>query len=141
MPSLPRAFFFFFVFSQGAEPAAFEHLSSGAITQARTPDRLFSKTSRPTAQRPALGVDLFSGCTKPKFPSLGQALDVAARMLGSDRSRGYCLEMICADFLAGANLDNGDPELLILGVQRFLHLLTPGQRHRLTRELLTEEAA
>jgi hypothetical protein len=24
-------------------------------------------------------------------------------MLGSDRSRAYCLEMICADFLAGAN--------------------------------------
>jgi hypothetical protein len=28
-------------------------------------------------------------------------------MLGTDKSRGYCLEMICADFLAGANLDNG----------------------------------
>jgi hypothetical protein len=25
-------------------------------------------------------------------------------MLGSDKSRGYCLEMICADFLAGATL-------------------------------------
>jgi len=25
-------------------------------------------------------------------------------MLGTDKSRGYCLEMICADFLAGANL-------------------------------------
>jgi hypothetical protein len=24
-------------------------------------------------------------------------------MLGTDKSRGYCLEMICADFLAGAN--------------------------------------
>ena len=27
-------------------------------------------------------------------------------MLGSDKSSGYCLEMIPADFLAGANLDN-----------------------------------
>lgn len=26
----------------------------------------------------------------------------AALMLGSDKSRGYCLGMICADFLAGA---------------------------------------
>ena len=34
-------------------------------------------------------------------------------MLGSDKSRGYCLEMICADFLAGANLDNGNPEILL----------------------------
>jgi len=29
------------------------------------------------------------------------ALDTAALMLGSDKSQGYCLEMICADFLAG----------------------------------------
>ena len=34
-------------------------------------------------------------------------------MLGSDRSRGYCLEMICADFLAGANLEDGDPDILL----------------------------
>ena len=42
------------------------------------------------------------------------AIETAALMLGSDRSRGYCLEMICADFLAGANLDHGDPEMLLL---------------------------
>jgi hypothetical protein len=35
-----------------------------------------------------------------------QALETAALMLGSDKSRGYILEMICADFLAGANLEN-----------------------------------
>lgn len=34
-----------------------------------------------------------------------QALEAAARMLGSDKSRGYILEMICADFLAGAKLE------------------------------------
>jgi len=33
--------------------------------------------------------------------------------LGSDRSRGYSWEMICADFLAGVNLDNGDPDVLV----------------------------
>jgi hypothetical protein len=33
-----------------------------------------------------------------------QALETVALMLGTDKSRGYCLEMICADFLAGANL-------------------------------------
>jgi hypothetical protein len=42
-----------------------------------------------------------------------QAIETAARMLDSERSRGYCLEMICAGFLAGANLDNGDPEMLL----------------------------
>jgi hypothetical protein len=79
---------------------------------------------------------------KSQIPVIEQALDVAARMLGSDRSRGYCLEMICADFLAGANLDGGgDPELLLLGLQRSLHFLTPGQQARLGRELLAREAA
>jgi hypothetical protein len=29
--------------------------------------------------------------------------------LGTDKSRGYCLEMICADFLAGANLRDDRP--------------------------------
>lgn len=37
-----------------------------------------------------------------------QALETVALMLGTDKSRGYCLEMICADFLAGARLqENG----------------------------------
>jgi len=34
-----------------------------------------------------------------------QAIETIAMMLGSDKSRGYCREMIFADFLAGANLD------------------------------------
>jgi hypothetical protein len=33
-----------------------------------------------------------------------KALETAGLMLGTDKSRGYCLEMICADFLAGAGL-------------------------------------
>jgi hypothetical protein len=43
-----------------------------------------------------------------QMPVVDKAIETAAMMLGSDRSWGYCLEMICADFLAGANLDNGD---------------------------------
>jgi hypothetical protein len=31
-------------------------------------------------------------------------------MLGTDKSRGYRLEMICADFLAGANLADTEPQ-------------------------------
>jgi hypothetical protein len=49
-------------------------------------------------------------------------------MLGSDRSRGYCLEMICADFLAGANMDNGDPETLLFSMTRFFRLLPEEQK-------------
>jgi len=39
---------------------------------------------------------------KSQIPVVEQALETAALMLGSDKSRGYCLEMICADFLAGS---------------------------------------
>jgi len=45
---------------------------------------------------------------KSQLPVIEQAPETAALLLGSDKSRGYCLEMICADFLAGANLQDGD---------------------------------
>ena len=54
----------------------------------------------------------------------------AAVMLGSDKSRGYCLEMICADFLAGANLDQGDPAILLKSVARLYKSLPSEHKHR-----------
>jgi hypothetical protein len=44
-------------------------------------------------------------------------------MLGSDKSRGYCLEMICADFLAGASLETKNPEILLQSVMRVFKFL------------------
>ena len=52
-----------------------------------------------------------------------RALETAAQMLGTSKSRGYCLEMICADFLAGADLDQGDSEPLLLAVSRLFSML------------------
>jgi hypothetical protein len=48
---------------------------------------------------------------KSQLSAVERALEIAALMLGSDKSRGYSLEMICADFLAGATLevDNSIP--------------------------------
>jgi hypothetical protein len=63
---------------------------------------------------------------KSQIPVIEQALETAALMLGTDKSRGYCLEMICADFLAGANLENGNPEILLQSILRFFEFL-PGQ--------------
>ena len=57
-----------------------------------------------------------------------QALETAALMLGSDKSRGYCLEMICADFLAGANLNDGDPDVLLHALSRSFDFLPASQR-------------
>lgn len=42
---------------------------------------------------------------KSQLPVVEKAIETAGLMLGTDRSRGYCLEMICADFLAGANAE------------------------------------
>jgi hypothetical protein len=51
-------------------------------------------------------------------------------MLGTDKSRGYCLEMICADFLAGAHLDDGSPEILLNSISRYYKFL-PGEKRTL----------
>ena len=52
-----------------------------------------------------------------------QAVETAGLMLGSDKSRGYCLEMICADFLAGAHVDGSNPEVLLQSLSRYYTLL------------------
>jgi hypothetical protein len=41
---------------------------------------------------------------KSQLQVVEQAPETAAMLLGPDRPRGYCLEMICADFLAGVHL-------------------------------------
>jgi hypothetical protein len=46
---------------------------------------------------------------KSQLPVVEKAIETASLMLGSDKSRGYCLEMICADFLAGASLGETEP--------------------------------
>jgi hypothetical protein len=60
---------------------------------------------------------------KSQIPVIEQAIETAALMLGTDKSRGYCLEMICADFLAGAHLDNGNPDMLLHSISRFFKFL------------------
>jgi hypothetical protein len=62
-------------------------------------------------------------------------------MLASDRSRGYCLEMICADFLAGANLDGGDPNTLLHAVSRFFQFLSGEQRQTFAQKVAEEAAS
>jgi len=59
---------------------------------------------------------------KSQLPVIEQALEIAGLMLGTNKSRGYCLEMICADFLAGASQDNND-EALLLSINRMFELL------------------
>jgi len=74
---------------------------------------------------------------KSQIAIIDRALETAALMLGSNRSRGYCMEMICADFLAGANLDNGDPETLLFSLKRFFGFLSDDQK-QIFLETVTE---
>jgi len=77
---------------------------------------------------------------KSQIPVIEQAIETAARMLGSDRSRGYCLEMICADFLAGAHLDNGNPEILLSSISRYYRFL-PGEQRQAFLAQVNEKAS
>jgi hypothetical protein len=66
---------------------------------------------------------------KSQLAVIEQALEIASLMLGGQKARGYCLEMICADFLAGANLDaSGSSESLLLALGRLYLLLPNAQR-------------
>jgi hypothetical protein len=70
-----------------------------------------------------------------------QAIDTAALMLGTDKSRGYRLEIICADFLTGANLwTTGQPNVLLYSISRFFRFL-PGEQRRAFVEQITEKAS
>jgi hypothetical protein len=73
-------------------------------------------------------------------PVIERAIETAALMLGSDRSRGYRLEMICADFLAEADLDHGDPEILLFSMTRLFKFLPQEQRQAFL-EGLNEKAS
>jgi hypothetical protein len=71
---------------------------------------------------------------KSQLAVIEQALETAALMLGSDKSRGYMLEMICADFLAGANLETENSSALVLSLERLFGLLPePKQREFLCK--------
>ncbi len=52
-------------------------------------------------------------------------------MLGSDKSRGYCLEMICADFLAGVSLEGGHHDALVPSLIRLVLGLPKPEKDRL----------
>jgi hypothetical protein len=72
---------------------------------------------------------------KSQMPVIEQAIETAAMMLGSDKSRGYCLEMICADFLAGANLDSGEPDVLLRSLSHYYGFLPSDQQQAFIRML------
>ncbi|MDR3747697.1 MAG: hypothetical protein P4M04_06040 [Acidobacteriota bacterium] len=68
---------------------------------------------------------IFFKVYKSEVPVIERAIETAALMLGSDKSRGYCLKMICADFLAGASIAGDNPEALLQSISRYYQFLPP----------------
>jgi hypothetical protein len=54
-------------------------------------------------------------------------------MVGTERSRGYCLELVCADFLAGRG-EESSPEEILMVIHRLVHLLPREYQESLTGE-------
>jgi len=75
---------------------------------------------------------------KTQIPVVEQAMETAALMLGTDKSRGYCLEMICADFLAGASLEDENLPVLLQSMSRLLKFLPGEQRQELLSQARRE---
>jgi hypothetical protein len=74
---------------------------------------------------------LYFKAYKSQLPVIEQALEAAGLMLGTDQSRGYCLEMICADFLAGVSLETGNQPALLSALTRLVLGLPKPQRNQL----------
>jgi hypothetical protein len=72
---------------------------------------------------------------KSQIPIIEQALETASLMLGTQKSRGYCMEMICADFLAGATLDEASPGIFSVLVRRLVEFLPKPEKLELIKSL------
>ena len=72
---------------------------------------------------------------KGQIPVIEQALETAGLMLGSDKSRGYMLEMICADFLAGASIETVDSNTMMLSLDRLFDLLPQLEQQEFLRKV------
>ena len=72
---------------------------------------------------------------KSQLQVIEKALEAASLMLGSQKARGYCLEMICADFLAGANLGETDSSSFSVSVRRLVEFLPGPEKIELIESL------
>ena len=72
---------------------------------------------------------------KSQLPVIERALETAALMLGASKSRGYCFEMICADFLAGAHLEDGNSDSLLCALGRLYSLLPDQQKMEFVQQM------
>jgi hypothetical protein len=78
---------------------------------------------------------------KSQLAVIEQGLETAALIAGTDKSRGYLLELIIADFLAGACLEAGQENVMFLALTRLIGALSAEQRGRLLDALRRNDEA
>jgi len=105
-----------------------DHFQTVASRLVRPEKELTGKDSEPSEL-------IFFKVYRSQIPVIEQAIETAALMLGSDKSRGYCLEMICADFLAGAAIDGNNTEILLQSISRYYKFLPAPQQEAFRSEL------
>ena len=66
---------------------------------------------------------LYFQVSKNQLGVIEQALEIAASILGHDKSRAYALEMICADFVEGASREAGAEHVLFGALTRLVDIL------------------
>ena len=91
---------------------------SETITTGRKGGSISSSVAHYKARIPSI-----SRFTRSQLAVIEQAVETASLMLGGQKARGYCLEMICADFLAGASLENPDLSTFSNLIRRLFDLL------------------
>src|SRR5882762_6231742 len=78
---------------------------------------------------------LYFKAYKSQLPVIEQGLETAALMLGSGKLRCYCLEMICADFLAGVSMETGNHDALLPSLTRLVIGLPEPERKQLLEDV------
>ena len=89
----------------GEEGERFESATSVHKAQALSKEEFKREVERHlTAKETEAWEIIYFKLYKSQLPVVEKAIEIAGLVLGTDKSRGYCLEMICADFLAGASV-------------------------------------
>jgi hypothetical protein len=78
---------------------------------------------------------LYFKVSKSQISIVEDALEKASLMLGAHRSRGYCLEMICADFLAGVSIEEPSPADLVRAIRCLLQTVDRESRAIIVQDL------
>ena len=75
------------------------------------------------------------GVRKSQLPVIEHALEAASVVLGQRKSRGSCLEFVCAYFVASKNSKRTNPGALSNLIHRLFELVPAGEKHELLEAL------